>query len=219
MLTQFLVSRPEELLLVEADEDMIGVLRERFKTLNGEIIQFDFIRFNPRVHFGNKEFGLIGNFPYNISSQILFRMLEFRDLIPEMVGMFQKEVAQRIAASPGEKAYGVITLLIGAYYDCKILFGVEAGSFFPPPKVKSAVIRLTRKDGAELGCDYKIFRKVVKAAFGQRRKMLRNSMKSILKGSPLLKDPFFDQRPEQLSLEQFVSLTKNVESEIKNHDT
>ena len=219
VLTQFLMRRPERLLLVEADSDMAEYLEDSLENLNGEVLHFDFLRFNPKKYYEDKPFGLIGNFPYNISSQIIFRMIKFRDQIPEMVGMFQKEVAERIVATQEDKAYGVISLLVQAFYEGKILFKVDAGSFFPPPKVKSAVIRLVRKPEDSLGCDYSLFRQVVKAAFGQRRKMLRNTMKTFLKGDPILQDAFFTRRPESLSLPEFVELTNLVEKTKKRHES
>jgi 16S rRNA (adenine1518-N6/adenine1519-N6)-dimethyltransferase len=197
---------------------MAEYLEDTLADLNGEVLHFDFLRFNPRKYFEAEPFGLIGNFPYNISSQILIRMIKFRDLIPEMVGMFQKEVADRIVATKGDKSYGVISLLVQAFYEGKILFKVDAGSFFPPPKVKSAVVRLVRKPEGSLGCDYQMFRRVVKAAFGQRRKMLRNSMKTFLKGDPVLQDSFFTRRPESLSLEEFVVLTNIVAKAIRKYE-
>ena len=148
----------------------------------------------------------------NISSQILFKVIEYKNQIPEMVGMFQKEVAERVVADPGSKIYGVTSVLIQAYYEGELLFGVSPGNFSPPPKVQSAVIRLTRKANQDLGCDYKLFRRVVKIAFSQRRKMLRNTMKQIIpRESPLLEDAFFRQRPERLSVEDYVDLTDKIE--------
>ena len=218
VLTRFLLSRQEKLLLVEADADMVEHLKEKFPSLADRVIHFDFLRFDPSYYFGDQPFGLIGNFPYNVSSQILIRMIKFRDSIPEMVGMFQKEVAHRIVASPGNKTYGVISLLVQAFYEGEILFNVEPGSFFPAPKVRSSVIRLTKKCKTDLGCDYELFRSVVKTAFGQRRKMLRNTMKSFIKGSEVLSRKFFNLRPEDLSLEDFIELTNLISFEQNKND-
>lgn len=212
MLTKYLIDRPYELYAVEADEDMVTYLYEHYPQLRQRLILKNFLNVGLENIFKNEEpFAIIGNFPYNISSQILFKMLEYRSQVPELVGMFQKEMAERVAANPGGKEYGVITVLVQAYYNVEYLFSVKRGNFRPPPKVTSAVIRLTRKDDQELGCDYTMFRRVVKQAFGQRRKMLRNTMKSFLKGDDLLKDDFFQQRPEQLSIEEFVQLTNWVD--------
>jgi 16S rRNA (adenine1518-N6/adenine1519-N6)-dimethyltransferase len=214
VLTKHLLKRPETLVAVEADEDMVTYLRKLYPDLAEHLVLFDFLKFNPIKQFDNQPFGLIGNFPYNISSQILLRMVKFRDSVPEMVGMFQKEVADRIIAPPGSKTYGVLSLLVQAFYRGTLLFNVERGSFVPPPKVRSAVIRLERKEEA-LGCDYALFKQVVKTTFNQRRKMLRNTLRSMLKGYEGLNSSFFEQRPEQLSLEDFVGLTNLVSDHKK----
>lgn len=211
MLTKYLLKRDFELLVVEADRDMVQFLNQNFAELKERIIPADFLKLDLKPFFGNELFGLIGNFPYNISSQILFKMLEYKEQIPEMVGMFQKEVAERVVADPGSKTYGVISVLVQAFYEGKYLFTVDKSNFTPPPKVQSGVIRLTRKDNLDLDCDEKLFTRIVKQTFGQRRKMLRNTMKSFLKGSPLLEEPFFTKRPEKVSVEEFVQLTKWVE--------
>lgn len=215
MLTKYLQTKAAKLLVVEADRDMVGYLMKNFPVLKEQIIAADFLKV-PINKVIPEAFCLIGNYPYNISSQILFKMLEYREQIPEMVGMFQKEVAERVVAAPGSKTYGVISVLIQAYYEGEYLFSVPKGAFSPPPKVESGVIRLTRKSTNDLGCDYKMFRRVVKQAFSQRRKMLRNTMKTFIKGSPLLTDTFFQQRPEQLSVADFVQLTQWV---IEQMDT
>lgn len=212
MLTKYLLERNMDLLVVEADRDMVSFLEQNYAQLKERIIPADFLKLDLNQFYKDTSFGLIGNFPYNISSQILFKMVEYRDQIPEMVGMFQKEVAERVVAPSGNKTYGVISVLIQAYYDGEYLFTVKPESFSPPPKVQSAVIRLTRKTDFKLDCDEKLFRKVVKQAFSQRRKMLRNTMKIYLSGSPLLEDEFFTKRPEKLDLEDFVQLTKWVEA-------
>ncbi len=209
MLSKYLLADwNDNLKAVEADEDMVTYLSENYPSL--KVIFMDFMRLHlGRVFEEGEQYALIGNYPYNISSQIVFRMLENRELIPEMVGMFQKEMAERIVADPGGKDYGVISVLTQAYYKGEYLFTVKKGAFNPPPKVQSAVIRLTRKD-EPLGCDYKWFRRVVKQAFSQRRKMLRNTMKMFMPHEELMRDDFFQIRPEKLSVEQFVELTKTV---------
>ena len=208
MLTKYLQQKECQLLLVEADRDMVFYLNKHFPELQEHILSIDFLKFDPTIAYPDEPFGLIGNFPYNISSQILFWMIKYRQLVPEMVGMFQKEVAERIIAEPGSKVYGVISVLIQAYYSGEYLFTVDNSNFNPPPKVQSAVIRLTRKEHLELNYDEMLFKRVVKQAFSQRRKMLRNTMKLFLKGSSILQEPFFQQRPEQLSLEDFINLNQ-----------
>ena len=160
--------------------------------------------------FDGAPFYLIGNYPYNISSQILIRMIHYRELIPEMVGMFQKEVADRVVAPPGSKTYGVISVLVQAYYTGGTIMDVSPGNFNPPPKVQSSVIRLVRKENDQLGCDEKLFRTVVKTAFNQRRKMLRNTLKPLVKELSMLEDNRFTQRPEQLSVQEFVTITNMI---------
>lgn len=207
MLTKYLLKQKFELVVVEADRDMISYLQQNYPQLSGQIISDDFLKVDLELFFQKKSFGLIGNYPYNISSQILFKMLEYKEQIPEMVGMFQKEVAERVVSGPGSKVYGVISVLIQAYYEGTYLFTVDRSNFTPPPKVQSAVIRLTRKEDQNLGCDYSLFRRVVKQAFSQRRKMLRNTMKAFIGGDELLNDDFFNQRPEKLSVAEFVQLS------------
>lgn len=207
MLTKYLLEKDYELIAVEADRDMIHYLQQHYPQLSGQIISDDFLKVDLALFFKNQSFGLIGNFPYNISSQILFKMLDYKSQIPEMVGMFQMEVAKRVVSGPGSKVYGVISVLIQAYYSGEYLFDVDRTNFSPPPKVQSAVIRLTRKENQNLGCEYSLFRKVVKQAFSQRRKMLRNTMKAFISGDALLEDEFFNQRPEMLSVEDFVKLS------------
>lgn len=211
MLTKYLVKRDFELTVVEADRDMVAYQEEHFPSLKGRIISSDFLKINIKEHFGEENFALIGNYPYNISSQIVFTMLENRAQIPEMVGMFQKEVADRIIAKHGSKTYGVVSVLVQAYYEGYYMFTVKPGNFNPPPKVQSAVIRLVRKENQDLGCSYKLFRRVVKQAFSQRRKMLRNTMKIFIKDPVLLKDDFFNTRPEQVDVEKFVWLTNWIQ--------
>ena len=214
MLTKYLLQKEHQLFAVEADKDMVLFLQKYFPELKGRLLQLDFLKLNPEHIFQNDPFALIGNFPYNISSQILFWMLDYKHQIPELVGMFQKEVAERIIAKPGNKIYGVISVLIQAYYDGVYLFDVDKSNFNPPPKVQSGVIRLVRRENQNLGCDESLFRRVVKTAFSQRRKMLRNTMKSFVKGDEMLQEAFFQQRPEQLSVRDYIDLTNRIASRI-----
>lgn len=208
-LTKYLLELPINLLVVESDRDMIAYLKTNFPLLKNRIIELDVLKLNFKHHFDN-QFLVIGNFPYNISSQILFKVLENRDLIPEMVGMFQKEVGVRVAAPPGNKTYGVTSVLVQAFYDAEVLFEVDRFNFIPPPKVQSAVIKLTRKKDQELGCDFSLFKSIVKTTFGQRRKMLRNTLKQFSKDTEFLSKPRFEKRPEQLSVEEFIDLTNEI---------
>ena len=222
MLTQYLIANKFNLIAVEADRDMVGVLNKKYaKELENtaantdgkssfKIVLEDFMQYNLPKAFDGQSFCLIGNFPYNISSQIIIKMLENKELIPEMVGMFQKEVADRVVSKAGSKVYGVISLLAQAFYDGEVIFDVDKSCFSPPPKVQSAVIRLTRKENLDLGCDEKLFKTVVKMAFNQRRKMLRNTMKALIEDPSVLTDDFFNKRPEQLTLAEFVGLTNRV---------
>lgn len=209
MLTRHLLANPAyTTYAVEADRDMVDFLQKNYPALHDRLILADFLEADLQKIFGAQEFCLIGNFPYNISTQILFRMLDYRAKIPEMVGMFQKEVADRVVSKPGTKVYGITSVLMQAFYRTEYLFTVERGSFNPPPKVLSAVIRLTRKENFELGCDEGLFRKMVKAAFNQRRKMLRNTLKPFFPPEKLMSDPYFEKRPEQLGWEEYVRLVK-----------
>ncbi|MEM0994672.1 MAG: 16S rRNA (adenine(1518)-N(6)/adenine(1519)-N(6))-dimethyltransferase RsmA, partial [Bacteroidota bacterium] len=210
MLTKYLLEKEYELHAVEADRDMVAYLQVAYPELSKHLHYADFLRFAPNSIFGTDAFAIIGNFPYNISSQILFKMLDNRAFVPELVGMFQKEMASRVVADAGGKEYGVISVLVQAYYDTEYLFTVKRGNFNPPPKVTSAVIRLVRKANQDLGCDPKLFKQIVKQSFNQRRKMLRNTMKSFLKGHDILQDEFFQQRPERLTVADFVQLTNWV---------
>lgn len=212
MLTKHLMEQfPEHRLnVVEADRDMVTYLSKHYPALFPHIIAEDFLKVQMKQYF-QEPYAIIGNFPYNISSQILFKLLEYREQVPELVGMFQKEVAERVASGPGTKAYGVITVLVQAYYDVEYLFTVGPENFNPPPKVQSAVIRLHRKpDFEELGCDPKRFKAIVKIAFGTRRKMLRNSMKQFFPKEVLFEDPLFQRRPESLSVSEFIVLTQRA---------
>lgn len=208
VLTQYLLGRPEiNLHVIEIDRDSVAYLQENFQELK-HIWSEDFLKSDLSQKFSGN-FSIIGNFPYNISSQIFFRVLEFRNQIPEVVGMIQKEVAERIAGGHGKKTYGILSVLLQAFYDIEYLFTVSEQVFNPPPKVKSAVIRLKRNKRAELPCDEKFFVKVVKAAFNQRRKMLRNSLKGICENLPA---EFAEKRPEQLSVEAFIDLACAIEN-------
>ena len=210
MLTKYLLEKDFELKCVEADSDMVDFLNANFPALHGRIIAADFLKLDLESVFGGQSFCIIGNFPYNISSQIVFKMVENRLIVPQLVGMFQKEMAQRIIAPPGGKDYGVISVLTQAFYEGKYLFSVAPGSFNPPPKVQSGVIRLVRKE-EELGCDPALFRKVVKQAFSQRRKMLRNTVRTFFESNPeALEEDYFRQRPEVLSVPDFVALTNRI---------
>ena len=222
VLTQFLMKKDREVKVVELDFESVAYLKENFPALDGQIIENDFLKLNLENIFEGKPFVLTGNYPYNISSQIFFKMLDYKDLIPCCTGMIQKEVAERIAAGPGSKTYGILSVLIQAWYKVEYLFTVHEHVFNPPPKVKSAVIRMTRNETTDLGCDEKLFKNIVKTTFNQRRKTLRNSISSILdKNHPLSADPIFNKRPEQLSVMEFVELTNRVEAalaEIKNRE-
>ena len=191
-------------------------IKDNMSQLGDNIIENDFLEMDLKEVFQGKPFVLTGNYPYNISSQIFFKMLEYKDLIPCCTGMIQKEVAERMAAAPGSKTYGVLSILVQAWYDVEYLFTVHENVFNPPPKVKSAVIRLTRNSSQSLGCDERLFRRIVKTVFTMRRKMMRNGMKQILgAGHPMLQDPVFTRRPEQLSISEFIELTNRVEEAMK----
>ena len=217
VLTQFLMEKGREVKVVELDFESVAYLRENFPALEGNIIEDDFLKLKLEKLFDGRPFVLTGNYPYNISSQIFFKMLDYKDLIPCCTGMIQKEVAERIAAGPGSKTYGILSILIQAWYKVEYLFTVHEHVFNPPPKVKSAVIRMTRHETKELGCNERLFKLIVKTTFNQRRKTLRNSISSILeKGNPLSNDPVFNKRPEQLSVQEFIELTNRVETALKD---
>lgn len=216
VLTQFIIPKGREFKVVEIDFESVPYLHEHFPELGDNIIEGDFLQMDLDAVFGGRPFVLTGNYPYNISSQIFFKMVENRNLIPCCTGMIQKEVAERMAAGPGSKTYGVLSVLIQAWYDVEYLFTVHENVFNPPPKVKSAVIRLTRNSKENLGCDEKLFRRIVKTVFTQRRKMLRNPMKQILgKDCPILAEEIFSKRPEQLSVQDYIDLTNRVEEFVK----
>ena len=217
VLTQFLMEKGREVKVVELDFESVAYLRENFPALEGNIIEDDFLKLKLEKLFDGRPFVLTGNYPYNISSQIFFKMLDYKDLIPCCTGMIQKEVAERIAAGPGSKTYGILSILIQPWYKVEYLFTVHEHVFNPPPKVKSAVIRMTRNETKELGCNERLFKLIVKTTFNQRRKTLRNSISSILeKGNPLSNDPVFNKRPEQLSVQEFIELTNRVETALKD---
>lgn len=213
VLTQYLLQEEDiGLKVVEIDGESVRWLLEHYPKLAPALYEADFLKMDLRKVFPGP-FAVIGNFPYNISSQIFFKVLECRDRIPEVVCMIQKEVAERMAAGPGSKTYGILSVLMQAWYDIEYLFTVGEGAFLPPPKVKSAVIRLTRSSRESLGCDEDLFKKVVKTSFNQRRKTIRNSLKPVLSQLPKLPDyiPYLDARPEQLSVEEFVELTQALQ--------
>lgn len=221
VLTQYLVEKPRVVKAVEIDAESVAYLYERFPKLHENILGEDFLQMDLTHIFDGKQFVLTGNYPYDISSQIFFKMLDYKDLIPCCTGMIQREVALRMAAAPGSKAYGILSVLIQAWYDVEYLFTVDENVFNPPPKVKSAVIRMTRNDVTDIGCDEQLFKRVVKTVFNQRRKMLRVSLRQIFNnGKPT--DGFYEQdimtkRPEQLSIPQFVELTNMVEEQLANY--
>ena len=210
VLSRFLQENGRTVKAVELDVESVEFLRNTFPEL--DVVEGDFLKMDLNELFPG-EMVLIGNYPYNISSQIFFKVLENRGKVPVVAGMLQKEVAQRICSGPGSKVYGILSVLLQAWYDCKYLFDVGPMVFSPPPKVTSGVIRLTRNSRTSLGCDEKKFKTVVKTAFGQRRKTLRNSIGGLLgAGNPLLADPIMGQRPEQLSVEDFIRITQTIEN-------
>ena len=219
VLTQYVLQRPEvDLRMVEIDTESVDYLLVHFPQVNGKLIEADFLKLKLERFFSDK-FCVIGNFPYNISSQIFFKILDYKEQVPQVVCMIQKEVAERIAEKPGTKTYGILSVLLQAWYDIEYLFTVGEGAFNPPPKVKSAVIRLVRNNRKELGCDEALFKTVVKTGFNQRRKTLRNSLKPLIRAkadrcgwseeqlAEFVADPVFELRPERLSVEDFIALT------------
>ena len=214
VLTQFLLQRDDITTWgAEIDTESVEYLHVPYPDFASRLIEGDFLKMDLRTLFP-EGFRLIGNFPYNISSQIFFRLIEHRDVVPECVGMIQKEVAVRIAEPPGSREYGILSVLLQAWYDIEYLFTVGEKVFNPPPKVKSAVIRLKRNGVIRLACDESLFIKVVKASFGQRRKMIRNSLKAVFGNFGGEEHPFFSRRAEQLSVEEFVELTKWVQERV-----
>lgn len=221
VMTQFLIPKGRRLKVVEIDFESVEYLRKNFPQLEDSIVEDDFLKMHLENTFGGGPFVLTGNYPYNISSQIFFKMLDYRHLIPCCTGMIQKEVAERLAAKPGCKAYGILTVLVQLYYRVDYLFTVEPDVFNPPPKVRSAVVRLTRNEVTDPGCDERLLRRVVKTTFNQRRKMMRGSIKPLLAEldaacvtppdhTAFLAQPLLTRRPEQLSVEEFIGLTNLV---------
>ncbi len=225
VLTQYLLKKGRELKVVEIDFESVAFLLKAFPELGDGLLEEDFLQMQLDRTFDGREFVLTGNYPYNISSQIFFKMLEYRHLIPVCTGMIQKEVAERLAAAPGSKVYGILSVLIQLWYDVEYLFTVEPGVFNPPPKVKSAVVRLTRNGRTDCGCDERLLRRVVKTSFNQRRKMMRGSLKPLFAAlnaeraggsqpegvADFLARPEMTQRPEQLSVEEFIELTNSID--------
>ena len=212
VLTQYLVERPDlDLKLVELDSESVVYLMNHFQGMAGKLMEADYLRLDMHKVFPGS-YRVIGNFPYNISSQIFFKILEDKDRIPEVVCMIQKEVADRIAEGPGSKTYGILSVLLQAWYDIEYVVAVGPGAFCPPPKVKSAVIRLVRNSRSDLGCNEALFRQVVKTAFNQRRKTLRNALKPLLREDMDTRDEVFNLRAEALGVEDFVALTRRFET-------
>ena len=209
VLTQFLLKKDTEVYVVEIDKESVAYLEAHYPELRGKIIADDFLKYDIAGYL-REPFAIIGNFPYNISTQIVFKLLELRDYVPEFSGMFQKEVAERICEREGSKTYGILSVLVQAFYEATYLFTVSEGVFNPPPKVKSGVLRLVRKPNYHLDCDEALFFTIVKMAFNQRRKTLRNSLKPLLTNESLKKNSIFDKRPEQLPWQDFVFITKEI---------
>lgn len=212
VLTKYLLDKPTTTYVIEIDTESVAYLGSHFPQLEGKIISKDVLKYNLNEVFDGKQFAIIGNFPYNISTQIVFKCLEMRTQVPEFSGMFQKEVAERICSKKGSKVYGILSVLAQAFYNAEYLFTVNEDVFNPPPKVKSGVLRLRRKENFTLPCNEKLFFTVVKTGFQQRRKTLRNSLKSFQLSDNLKLDTIFDLRPEQLSVEQFIELTQKIEA-------
>lgn len=219
VLTQFLIEKGRPFKAVELDRESVAFLRGKWtREVAGDwLVEGDFLRLDLAGLFDGGPFVLTGNYPYNISSQIFFKMLDNMDLVPCCTGMLQREVAMRLCAAPGNKSYGILSVLVQAWYDAEYLFTVRPEVFDPPPKVHSAVIRLTRNGRTGLGCDAALFRRIVKATFNQRRKMLRNSIRSCIEGDvPLPPNPWMERRPEQLSVQDFIELTNLVSGCLKD---
>lgn len=212
VLTQYLIAKGHDLKVVELDRESVDYLHANFPELEGKVIGEDFLQLDLASMYDG-QFCIIGNYPYNISSQIFFKVLDYRDQVVCCSGMLQKEVAERIAAGPGSKTYGILSVLLQAWYDIEYLFTVSEHVFNPPPKVKSGVIRLVRNNVRELGCDEFMFKTIVKLSFGQRRKTLRNSLRSFAKNPEVLTDEIFNKRPEQLSVAEFIRLTNLLKGE------
>ena len=213
VLTNYLLDKPTETFVIEIDKESVDYLGNHFPKLDNHIIAKDFLKYDLNEVFNKEPFAIIGNFPYNISTQIVFKTLEMRAQIPEFAGMFQKEVAQRICEKKGSKVYGILSVLTQAFYEAEYLFTVPPSVFNPPPKVDSGVLRLRRKTNYSLPCNEKLFFRVVKTAFQQRRKTLRNSLKTLNLSDILREDEVFNMRPEQLNVEQFIALTQKIEAD------
>lgn len=219
VLTKYLLMRDLDLVAMDLDEESIVYLNHSFplehpkileKNNKFKVLEADFLKYDLQQLYGNEQFAITGNFPYNISSQIVFKMLELKEQVPEFSGMFQKEVAQRICEKEGSKAYGILSVLVQAFYNAEYLFTVHPQVFDPPPKVQSGVLRLTRKKDFKIDCDEKLFARVVKTAFNQRRKTLRNSLKSFNLSDNIKEDSIFDRRPEQMAVNDFIAITKTI---------
>ncbi|MBQ0787369.1 MAG: 16S rRNA (adenine(1518)-N(6)/adenine(1519)-N(6))-dimethyltransferase RsmA [Oceanihabitans sp.] len=215
VLTKYLLKKEVTTHVIEIDTESVEYLKNNYLNLADRVIEKDFLKYDLNEVFKGEPFAIIGNFPYNISTQIVFKTLEMRDQIPEFSGMFQKEVAQRICSKEGSKVYGILSVLTQAFYDAEYLFTVPPEVFNPPPRVESGVLRLTRKEDYTLACDEKMLFKVVKTAFQQRRKTLRNSLKTLNLSDSLREDVIFGKRPEQLSVAQFIALTSLIENDVK----
>jgi len=213
VLTEMLREKNIHLKLIEADRDMVSVLNTKYPTMSDDIIHFDFLKADLSRIFDGEQVSVIGNFPYNISSQIIFRILKYYELVPELVGMFQLEVAERIVSPPGSKKYGVISVLAQEKYDGELLFDVPPDVFDPPPKVNSGVIRLTRKENLTFDYKQSLFKHIVKTAFNQRRKMLRRTLKSMIEKTNFNDEELLMKRPEQLSVQDYIYLTKKLDHE------
>ncbi|MFH6768370.1 16S rRNA (adenine(1518)-N(6)/adenine(1519)-N(6))-dimethyltransferase RsmA [Gaetbulibacter aquiaggeris] len=214
VLTKYLLKKDITTYVIEIDSESAEFLKANFLNLAPRVIEKDFLKYDINEIFKGEPFAIIGNFPYNISTQIVFKMLEMRNQIPEFSGMFQKEVAQRICSKEGSKVYGILSVLTQAFYDAEYLFTVLPSVFNPPPKVDSGVLRLVRKENYNLPCDEALLFKVVKTAFQQRRKTLRNSLKTFNLSESLREDTIFDKRPEQLSVQEFISLTQLIQKDV-----
>lgn len=216
MLTKYLLEKDATTYVIEIDPESVEYLQANYLNLTPRIIEQNFLKYDLNIIFKQEPFAIIGNFPYNISTQIVFKTLEMREQIPEFSGMFQKEVAQRICEKEGSKVYGILSVLTQAFYDAEYLFTVPPSVFNPPPKVESGVLRLTRKENFDLPCDEKLFFRVVKTAFQQRRKTLRNSLKTFNLSDNLKANVIFDKRPEQLSVDSFIELSLLIENDVEN---
>ena len=214
VLTKYLLKKDVTTYVIEIDSESVDYLKANYLNLTSRVIEKDFLKYDLNEVFKGEPFAIIGNFPYNISTQIVFKMLQMREQIPEFSGMFQKEVAQRICSKEGNKVYGILSVLTQAFYNAEYVFTVPPSVFNPPPKVDSGVLRLVRKDHFILPCDEVLFFKVVKTAFQQRRKTLRNSLKTFNLSESLREDVIFDKRPEQLRVQEFISLTQLIEKDI-----